>query len=111
MQANMTLLGGRIKPGQNFLESLTREIEEETGLKVVVGKPFHVGEWRPIVNNEQWQVVGTFFECQANSDKVILSEDHDDYVWIEPKEYSNYPIIENRKSAFESYLEILDKKI
>ncbi|MEI8067909.1 MAG: NUDIX hydrolase [Candidatus Shapirobacteria bacterium] len=99
------VVGGRIEAGQNFLESLLREIREETNLKVTVGNPFHVGEWRPVVNGEQWQIVGTFFECFADNDKVELNEDHDDYKWIDPKEYLNYPLIEDLKPVFEKYIE------
>ncbi len=32
--------GGRIKPGQNWKESLQREIREESGLEIKIGKPF-----------------------------------------------------------------------
>ncbi|MFA5828316.1 MAG: NUDIX domain-containing protein [Candidatus Shapirobacteria bacterium] len=104
------VVGGRIIPGQNFLESLLREIEEETKLKVSVKTPFYVGEWRPVVKGEQWQIVGTFFECLSDSDKVELSEDHDDYKWIDPKEYLSYPIIENLQPAFEKYIEYLKNR-
>ncbi len=98
------VVGGRIDPGQRFDESLVREIKEETGMVVKIGKPFHVGEWRPVVRGEQWQVVGTFFECFSDTDKVVLSEDHDEYLWIDPKDYKKYNLIENLYSAFESYL-------
>ena len=103
------VVGGRIKPGQNFMESLLREIDEETKLKIKVGSPFYVGEWRPVVKGEQWQIVGTFFECMSDNDQVQLSEDHDDYKWIDPKEYQDYPIIENLKPAFEKFIEFLGK--
>ena len=96
--------GGRIEPGQRFDESLLREIKEETGLEIKIGKPFFVDEWRPFVNEEQWQIVGTFFECLSDSDKVELSEDHDDYQWIDPKEYKNYNLIEKLHPVFEAYL-------
>lgn len=99
------VVGGRIKPGQNFMESLLREIDEETKLKVTVGNPFYVGEWRPVVNGEEWQIVGTFFECFADSDQVILSEDHDDFIWVDPKDFANYSIIDNLKGAFQKYLD------
>ncbi|AKM84461.1 TPA: hypothetical protein DHW58_00815 [Patescibacteria group bacterium] len=96
--------GGRLQPGQRFDESLLREITEETGLTVKIGKPFFVNEWRPVVRGEQWQIVGTFFECETDSDQVVLSEDHDAFEWIEPKEYRNYNLIPNLLSAFETYL-------
>ena len=84
------IVGGRVEPGQNFKESLLREIEEETSLKVKINRPFFVNEWRPVVNNQQWQIIGTFFECQAESDQVNLSSDHDHYLWIAPEEYQKY---------------------
>tara|TARA_Y100000034_G_scaffold132299_1_gene194941 strand:+ start:1240 stop:1539 length:300 start_codon:yes stop_codon:yes gene_type:complete len=62
------VVGGRVEPGQRFDESLLREIKEETGLTVTLGKPFFVNEWRPTVRGEQWQIIGTFFECFADTD-------------------------------------------
>lgn len=99
------VVGGRLKPGEHFAESLIREIKEETGLDVEIGKPFFVNEWRPVVKGEQWQIVGTFFECSTKSNHVNLSKDHDKFLWIDPKEYSNYPLIENLKPAFEAYVD------
>ncbi len=96
---------GRVEPGQRFDESLRREVQEETGLTVNIGRPFFVNEWRPVVRGEQWQIVGTFFECFAESDAVTLSEDHEAYLWIDPKEYQNYDLIPNLIPAFESYLD------
>jgi len=101
--AKYDAVGGRVEPGQRFDESLLREIKEETGLEVTIGKPFYVGEWRPIVRGEQWQIVGTYFECFANTDKVTLSSDHDDYVWIDPIDYKNYSLTD-ASEAFEAYL-------
>lgn len=98
------VVGGRVTPGERFDESLLREIREETGLTVRIGCPFFVNEWRPVVRGEQWQVIGTFFECFVDSDEVALSEDHSEYIWIDPADFAQYPIIENLRPAFESYL-------
>jgi 8-oxo-dGTP pyrophosphatase MutT (NUDIX family) len=98
------VVGGRVKPGERFDEGLLREIKEETGLTVTIGRPFFANEWRPVVRGEQWQIVGTFFECTSTSNAVTLSEDHCEYIWIDPKDYREYPIIENLVPAFESYL-------
>ncbi|MBI2623850.1 MAG: NUDIX domain-containing protein [Candidatus Liptonbacteria bacterium] len=115
--AKFDVPGGRLTPGERFDGSLRREVKEETGLEVKIGKPFFVNEWRPVVKGEQWQVVGIFFECTLKSDfseksdfpkltdaKVILSGDHDAFEWILPEEYAKYPLIENLKVAFEAYL-------
>ncbi|MFA6304577.1 MAG: NUDIX domain-containing protein [Patescibacteria group bacterium] len=96
--------GGRIKPGQKFDESLLREIKEETGLEVIIGQPFFANEWRPMVKEEQWQVVGMFFECESATDKITLSKDHDEYLWIDPTNYKKYNLIANLQPAFEAYL-------
>lgn len=100
------VVGGRVKPGQRFDESLLREIKEETGLTAKIGRPFFVNEWRPIVREEQWQIIGTFFECFVQTDQVILSEDHEEYIWIDPKDYKKYNLIETNIPAFESYLQL-----
>jgi 8-oxo-dGTP diphosphatase len=98
------LVGGRLKPGERFDEALAREIFEETGLQVTIGKPFFVNEWRPVVRDEQWQIVGIFFECFADTDKVTLSNDHAEYIWIDPQDYKTITIIPNLGVVFESYL-------
>lgn len=96
--------GGRIEPGQRFDESLLREIREETNLSVTIGRPFFVNEWRPNVRGENWQIVGTFFECFSNTNEVALSKDHAEYVWIDPKDYKKYDLIKNLIPVFESFL-------
>jgi 8-oxo-dGTP diphosphatase len=98
------IVGGRVEMGQRFDESLLREIREETGLTATIGKPFFVNEWRPTVRGEEWQIIGIFFECDAGEGEVVLSEDHDTYLWIDPADYRNYPVIENLYPAFEAYL-------
>jgi 8-oxo-dGTP diphosphatase len=96
--------GGRVKPGQNWKESLLREIKEESGLDIKIGKPFFVSEWRPVVKNEEWQIIGIFFKCYTDSDKVKLSEEHDDFLWINPKNYKEYDLVEDLIPVFVAYL-------
>jgi len=62
-------------------------------LSITIGKPFHVDEWWPEPHGEKWHVVATFFECFADTEEVTLSQDHDDYVWIEPLQYKTLPVI------------------
>ncbi|HUC87371.1 MAG TPA: NUDIX domain-containing protein [Candidatus Saccharimonadales bacterium] len=101
--------GGRLEPGQHFLKSLHREISEEAGLVGEVHEPFFVNEWRPVKNGEEWQIVGIFFCCTVISPKITLSQDHDAYEWIDPKEFKQYDLIPNLQLAFEAYLEHTQK--
>lgn len=96
--------GGRIVPGERFDDGLRREVKEETGLIITLGKPFFISEWRPIVRGEQWHIVATFLECFAATNMVVLSEDHEEFKWIDPKDYKKYNIIPTEVKAFESYL-------
>lgn len=98
------LVGGRLKPGERYDTALLREIKEETGLNVVIGSPVAVNEWRPVVREEPWQIVGIFFECVSESNAVQLSEDHDAYEWIDPSTYRDHGVIDNLYPVFEAYL-------
>src|SRR3989344_5793009 len=95
--------GGRLKLGERFDEALRREVFEETGLEIEIGRPIAVSEWRPVVRGEQWQIVGIFFECRSKSAEVSLGADHNAYLWIRPEEYPAHPIIDNLKSVFAAY--------
>ena len=98
--------GGRVKPGERFDAGLQREIKEETGLMVTIGKPFFVNEWRPTINGTPTQIIGTFFICATDTPAVTLSPDHDDYQWIDPAAYQENNLIENLYGAFEAYLHL-----
>jgi 8-oxo-dGTP diphosphatase len=100
----LDLPGGRVELGQKFDESLLREVQEETGLDVEIGKSFFVNESYPIVRGENWQIIRIFFECHSKSKDVKLSEDHSEFIWIKPKEYPQYNVIENLIPVFEEFL-------
>lgn len=99
------VVGGRLAVGEKFDEALIREVKEETGLDVRIGEPFFVSEWRSNVRGEDWQVVGIFFRCEADTDAVVLSVDHDAYVWINSNEYKENNVIQNLYPVFEKYIE------
>ncbi len=101
--ARYDLPGGRLTPGEQVFEALKREVREETGLDISIDKPLSVGEWRPKVRGEQWQVVGIFFECSTATPNVSLSEDHDAYEWITPSDFASFPLIDNLVPLFKEY--------
>ncbi len=104
------IVGGRLTPGERFDEALMREIKEETGLDGTIGAPFYVGEWRPVVREEPWQIVAIFFEFAAASPDVKLGNDHDEFQWVDPRDLADVPLIPNLKPAFQAYLERRSEK-
>ncbi len=99
------VVGGRLEPGESPEECLRREIKEEVGIEVKIGKPFYVTEWRPVVKGEQWQIVAVFYKCTTDATDITLNHEHDEYTWIDPKEYKNSDLIQNLIPVFEAYLE------
>ncbi len=97
--------GGRMTvEGEAFLDSLRREVHEESGLEIHAIKPFFVNEFRVTKPTEIWQVVAIYFAVESDSSKVVLSEDHCEHQWIDPQTYRDYPLIESLQPVFEAYL-------
>ncbi|MEX1027650.1 MAG: NUDIX hydrolase, partial [Candidatus Paceibacterota bacterium] len=88
---------------ESAVEATKREVSEEAGLDVEVKQPFFVNEWYPEIKGETIQIVGIFFECSAGSADIVLSDDHDDFQWIDPAEYQDYEIMQENRGAFELY--------
>ena len=78
--------GGRVEPGEPFMDGLLREIQEETAIKITIGKPFHIDEWMPTVKGQKLHIVAIFFVCEYQTGEVRLSEEHDDFQWVNLEE-------------------------
>ncbi len=87
--ANLVYQVGELTLRNHFL-MLAREVAEETGLKVKPIKPLYVGEWWPDIKGVSNHIVAIFVLCEAESNKVRLSEEHDHFEWIEPHDYRKY---------------------
>lgn len=95
------LPGGRINPAESFFDALAREIKEETGLKVEVVKPVHVGEWWPNIKGQKNHIVAVFVLCNSRTDEVVLSDEHDSYVWVDAKTLPEFSMVEPDRSVAE----------
>lgn len=102
-----SLPGGKLKPGEAWDEGLVREVREETGLTVEIIKPLQVGEWRPVVQGKQLQIIGVFFACTADNFEVTLSEENDSYEWVDVNTLNNFDTLEPDKTVAANYLNSL----
>lgn len=97
--------GGKVGEGEHFLDALKREIKEECGLRIEVGRPFHTDEWRIHVPGKPTHIVGTYFRCRYIGGEVALNSEFDSFEWIKPAEYDTYDLNQAARNAFRSYLD------
>jgi len=98
--------GGRLNAGEPFLEGLSREINEEAGLRVEVGEPLYIGEWFPIIKDVQNQIVAIFFSCKAITDEVRLSEEHDKFEWVDAESCKQFDIMDPEDKVLEKFFSL-----
>lgn len=88
--------GGKIQEGEakdgiakSLLLALEREVSEETGLKIKVGDPFIVWYHKfPEGSRNYPKVVYLVgFKCEHVSGDVRLSNEHDNYRWVDNNDY------------------------
>ena len=109
--------GGRIKFGEDVGEHLKREIYEEVGLNVSVGRPFHVWQWQNKVMDGdieiKRQIIAVARICQYISGNVSFSGNvKDDFLdgefcWVNPKEILGYNVIENMIPCIKDFLKFI----
>lgn len=73
------LPGGFVEPGENSIQTLYREIEEETKLPVEAGQ--FLGTFPSIYGDTGEATLAAGYVFQALNRKVILSEENSEYMW------------------------------
>ena len=86
--------GGRIDPGEDPFTALERECMEEVGMEVKIGKPLGVNYF---TRDDGQIIIMIIFVCNAQDQKVVLSEEHSEYQWIERERVGEYLRIELRE--------------
>jgi len=91
-RAIIDLPGGKVQVGEeNLIESLQREVQEETRLKIEVGKPFYT--WFYTIPAESShrsagkRIFNVGYRCTYLSGEVQLSEEHNGFRWVNKSNY------------------------
>ena len=72
--------GGKIEFGETLEQALYREVDEETGLEIEIEKLLYATTF---FTGSDRQVVVITYLCRAESDGVMLSEEHTEHVWTD----------------------------
>lgn len=82
--------GGKVKKAEFFDDALKREFLEETGLKIDVKELYNVvrNDYTACKTNEEVKSIQLIMKVSSNSDKITISEEHDEYGWFSWDEIS-----------------------
>jgi len=87
-QGFYSLPGGRVEFGESLHTALTREVDEETGLKIdIVG----LAGWREVLPGASGggHYVIMSFAARWAGQEPVLNDEHDDFKWLEPDAFGD----------------------
>jgi 8-oxo-dGTP diphosphatase len=83
-----TLPGGTVEEGESVAGALKREIAEETGLEVEIGKPLWV--WQSDhIGRELLGIVFLIDSCITSVQSIVISKEHNCYLWVSGRDLFN----------------------
>ena len=97
------LPGGSLTFGESLEEALRREVLEEIGFAVRVGRPLVT--WHFL--REPYWITGVTFLCESDSGSVKLSDEHIDSVWIDARESVTYHLGTSVAEQIESFSKLV----
>lgn len=95
------LPGGKVDAGEAFDEALLREVSEETGLAISLGNVVGAAE----SDLPDRRVAYIILEGRPVSGQVRLSEEHDEYVWLQRRELGSADLCPQFRELATSYAE------
>lgn len=99
--------GGKYRWGGSIEDELKREVSEETGLEIIIGKPFitWTAEHGEEKNKRQIFLVG--YLCEYKSGDVKLSEEHTEYEWVDKNSCKKWKEDSDYYKALEEYFKLV----
>lgn len=80
--------GGKVKKGEFFDQALKREFIEETGLEINIDSLYNViqYDYTACKTNEKVNSIQLIMKVSSKTDNIVISEEHDDYMWFSKEE-------------------------
>jgi len=100
--------GGHIDFGEDIIDGLKREIQEELGMGIAVGDPFACFTYMNHIKKSHSVEVVYFAEFTGSIDSITLhAQDHSEYVWIAADEIES--VYTENKGANDNEFVVLKK--
>lgn len=104
--------GGRIDNVEDTTpipDVIAREIREELGesIKYKLGKPLF--QFRRFFPNIGWRIFLTVYSAEYISGDIQISDEHSEYLWINPKEYEFKEEEFFNKEEYLAFMQYFDK--
>lgn len=96
----ITFPGGHIEPKESFVESVVREVKEETGLDISNVQLCGVKQWTQ--SDESFRYIVFFFKTNTYSGE-LKSSNEGTVFWINKNELSKYMLADGFEGMFEIF--------
>lgn len=98
---NWDLPGGEIDFGEDIKKSISREIKEETGLKIA--NPEVIDVISGFDSKKEFWITICYLVKTAMQ-KITLSYEHDDFHWIKPEEFQRFKASPRNKKFVKNFI-------
>jgi len=108
-QGHWDFIKGKVEPGETPYETASRETKEETGIsniEFIDGFEESV-EYNFRFKNEDIHKTVVFFLAKTNENKISLSHEHNDFVWLEYDDALKKTTFRNAKNVLSKTNEFL----
>lgn len=96
----ITFPGGHVEPRESFVDSVIREVEEETGLKISNVQLCGIKQWTH--REGKYRYIVLFYKTDTYSGE-LKSSDEGRVFWIEKEDLKNYVLADGFEGMFEVF--------
>ena len=96
----ITFPGGHVEPGESFVDSVIREVKEETGLDIFNVRLCGVKQWTQ--RDGEYRYIVFFYKTNEFAGE-LKSSDEGRVFWINKSELMNYPLANDFEKMFEVF--------